>query len=271
MVGGVLVPGEAASLHDGGDDGVAEHHLYGGGGHRSEAEGAHLGLQRKVHVEIAHGGERAVGAGCGGGEGDEVGALGAGAGREGEELVGGAGLGEQDEEVAGEDRADVAVERVDGGQEPRAGEPERRQRLRQLPRHDSGLADAREEHRAGGVDQRLRERRRLREVEPVEEVVQVPPLRPEQRRQVRRRHRHPPPRRAFRRRHGERAHPPLPPLATVSAAAAAARRGARRVLVKMPRRGEGADRFVLFLGSGANRGDELEVVSASGMALWELF
>lgn len=190
MVGGVLVPGEAASLHDGGDDGVAEHHLYGGGGHRSEAEGAHLGLQRKVHVEIAHGGERAVGAGCGGGEGDEVGALGAGAGREGEELVGGAGLGEQDEEVAGEDRADVAVERVDGGQEPRAGEPERRQRLRQLPRHDPGLADAREEHRAGGVDQRLRERRRLREVEPVEEVVQVPPLRPEQRRQVRRRHRH---------------------------------------------------------------------------------
>lgn len=269
MVGGVLVPGEAASLHDGGDDGVAEHHLYGGGGHRSEAEGAHLGLQRKVHVEIAHGGERAVGAGCGGGEGDEVGALGAGAGREGEELVGGAGLGEQDEEVAGEDRADVAVERVDGGQEPRAGEPERRQRLRQLPRHDPGLADAREEHRAGAStsacanaaacerSSRSKKWSRCRRCARTAAPGPTPPPSPAA------------PARIPATTRG--ASPSPTPLATVSAAAAAARRGARRVLVKMPRRGEGADRFVLFLGSGANRGDELEAVSASGMALWELF
>ena len=199
MVGGVLVPGEPARLHDGGDDGVPEHHLDGGGGDGREAEGADLPLQRQVHIEVAGGGERAVGPRRRRGERDEVGALGARAGREREQLVGGAGLGEQHEDVPREERADVAVERVDGGQEACPREAQRRQRLRDLPRHDAGLADAREEDGPGRVEQRLRERRRLRHVEAVEEVVQVPALRGEERRQVRRRHRGAPLRGAFRR------------------------------------------------------------------------
>jgi hypothetical protein len=199
VVGGVLVPGESARLHYGSDDGVPEHHLDGGGGDGREAEGAYLPLQRQVHVEVAGGGERAVGPRRRRGERDEVGALGARAGREREQLVGGAGLGEQHEHVPGEERADVAVERVDGGQEAGPREAQRRQRLRDLPRHDAGLADAREEDGPGRVEQRLRERRRLRHVEAVEEVVQVPALRGEERRQVRRRHRGAPLRGEFRR------------------------------------------------------------------------
>lgn len=198
VIGGVLVPGEPARLHDGGDDGVPKHHLDGSGGDGREAKGAYLPLQRQVHVEVAGGGERAVATRRRGGERDEVGALGARAGHEGEQLVGGAGLGEQHEHVPREERADVAVERVDGGEEARPREAQRRQRLRDLPRHDARLADAREEDGPGRVEQRLRERRRLRHVEAVEEVVQVPALRGEERRQVRRRHRGAPPRGAFR-------------------------------------------------------------------------
>jgi hypothetical protein len=206
VIGGVLVLGEASRLHDGGDNGVTEHHLYGGGGDGGEAEGAHLPLQRQVHVEVAGGSERAVGAGRGGCEGYEVGALGARAGREREQLVGRAGLGEQYEDVPGEQRADVAVERVDGGEEPGPRETQRRQRLRDLVGHDARLADAREEDGPRRVDELLRERRRLRHVEAVEEVVQVPALRAEERGEVRRRHRRARPL-AFRRGgHRERPH-----------------------------------------------------------------
>jgi hypothetical protein len=208
VIGGVLVLGEASRLHDGGNNGVPEHHLYGGGGDGGEAEGAHLPLQRQVHVEVAGGGERAVHTGRGGGEGYEVGALSARAGREREQLVGRAGLGEQDEDVPGEQRADVAVQRVDGGEEAGPRDAQRRQRLRGLARHDPRLADAREEDGPRRVDERLRERRRLRHVEAVEEVVQVPALRAEERGQVRRRHRRAvPPLPALRRGgHGERTH-----------------------------------------------------------------
>jgi hypothetical protein len=117
VIGGVLVLGEASRLHDGGNNGVPEHHLYDGGGDGGEAEGAHLPLQRQVHVEVAGGKERAVRTGRGGGEGHEVGALHTRARSEREQLVGRAGLGERDEDVRGEQRADVAVKRVDGGEE----------------------------------------------------------------------------------------------------------------------------------------------------------
>lgn len=169
MICGVLLLGEVPGAHERDGDGVAEDHLNGGGGHRSQIEGAELPLQRQMHLHVADGGQGIPLDGC---DGDEEGALGLGARDEAEELFGVAGLAEEDEDVAGGENADVAVEGVDGGEEAGA-DAEGDEGLGDLVGHEAGLADAGEEDGAGGLEEGAGECEGLGEVQVLEEEVEV--------------------------------------------------------------------------------------------------
>lgn len=169
VIAGVLLLGQIPGLHERDRDGVAENHLNGGGGDRSQIEGAELPLEGQVHVHVANGGE---GIAVDGGDRDQISPLGLGAGDEPEELVGVAGLAKEDEDIARGENANVAVEGVDGGEEG-GGDGEGDESLGDLAGDEAGLADAGEEDGAAGVEEGAGEGKGLGEVEVAEEEVEV--------------------------------------------------------------------------------------------------
>ncbi|KAM1412505.1 hypothetical protein ACFXTO_025224 [Malus domestica] len=139
-IGGVLFFGETFGAHERDRDGVAEDHLDGGGGDRSQIEGAEFSLHWQMHVHVA---ERGKGIAVNGGDGDEKGVFGLGAGDEAEELLGGAGLAEDDQNVDFGEGVDVVVEGVERGEKAGA-DAEGDEDLGDLVGDEAGLADARE-------------------------------------------------------------------------------------------------------------------------------
>lgn len=149
MVRSVLVAAEILGDHQRNRHGVSEHHLDSGGGDGGQIEGAQFSLERQMHVEIANGHQ---GIGANRGDADEKHALSLGAGDEAHELVGVAALAEHDEQIPGGENADVAVERVERGEEGGL-DAERDERLGDLLGDEAGLADAGEENGALSIEE----------------------------------------------------------------------------------------------------------------------
>ena len=121
-----------------------------------------------MHIHIANSSERIP---RDGGERHQEGSPSLSAGDETEQLLGGAGLAEEDENVAGGESADVAVKRVERGEEGGA-EAEGDEGLGDFVGDEGGFADAGEEDGAGGGEEEAGEGEGLGEVEVFEEVVE---------------------------------------------------------------------------------------------------
>lgn len=118
VVEGVAFQGELLPLHQLDGEEVAEEVLQDAGSGGDEVHGAELLIQGELEEGVAPFGEPAFGVGD---DGDGVGLFIAYVGEEIEELLGLAAFAEEHEHVAWVDKADIAVQRVGGGEVERPG------------------------------------------------------------------------------------------------------------------------------------------------------